>query len=84
MNKKRITWIELLRIAACIAVIGLHEGAQHFRDIPIDTFTWKVSNFFHGINRFAVAGFIMISGSLYLWNLSDPCVGARSSSQKRH
>ena len=66
MNKKRITWIELLRIAACIAVIGLHAGSQHFRDIPIDTFTWKVSNFFHGINRFAVAGFIMISGSLYL------------------
>lgn len=84
MNKKRITWIELLCIAACIAVIGLHAGSQHFRDIPIDTFTWKVSNFFHGINRFAVAGFIMISGSLYLWNLSDPCVGARSSSQKRH
>lgn len=52
MNKKRITWIELLRIAACIAVIGLHAGSQHFRDIPIDTFTWKVSNFFHGINRF--------------------------------
>ena len=42
----------------------------------LDTFTWKVSNFFHGINRFAVAGFIMISGSLYLWNLPDPCAGA--------
>lgn len=66
MNKKRIVWIELLRIAACIGVIGIHAGSQHFRDIPMDTLTWNVSNFFHGINRFAVACFIMISGSLYL------------------
>lgn len=66
MNKKRITWIELLRIAACIGVIGIHAGSQHFRDVPVDTSVWQVSNFYHGINRFAVACFIMISGSLYL------------------
>lgn len=66
MNKKRITWIELLRIAACIGVIGIHAGSQHFRDVPVNTSVWQVSNFYHGINRFAVACFIMISGSLYL------------------
>lgn len=65
-NKKRITWIELLRIAACIGVIGIHAGAQHFRDTPLDSGVWRVSNFYHGINRFAVASFIMISGALYL------------------
>lgn len=80
MEKKRIVWIELLRIAACIGVIGLHAGSQHFRDIPIDTFAWKTSNFFHGINRFAVDCFIMISGSLYLskkrtWNLKKLWIG---------
>ena len=48
MNKKRITWIELLRIAACIAVIGLHEGAQHF--------TWK--GYSMATNQFAVAGLL--------------------------
>lgn len=65
-NQKRIIWIELLRIMACIGVIGIHAGSQHFRDIAVDTATWAVSNFFHGINRFAVACFIMISGCLYL------------------
>ena len=56
MNKKRITWIELLRIAACIGVIGIHAGSQHFRDTALDS----------GIFRFAVAVFVMISGTLYL------------------
>ena len=74
MNKKRVIWIELLRIMACIGVIGIHAGSQHFRDMPLDSSVWAVSNFYHGINRFAVASFIMISGCLYLdskrtWNL---------------
>ena len=59
---------------ACIGVIGIHAGSQHFRDMPLDSSVWAVSNFYHGINRFAVASFIMISGCLYLdskrtWNL---------------
>ena len=74
MGKKRVVWIELLRIAACFGVVVLHAASQHFRDVPVDTFVWKVSNFYHGISRFAVACFIMISGALYLdkkrtWNL---------------
>lgn len=66
MNKKRITWIELLRIAACIGVIGIHAGSQHFRDTALDSGVWRASNFYHGIFRFAVAVFVMISGTLYL------------------
>ena len=74
MNKKRVIWIELLRVMACIGVIGIHAGSQHFRDMPLDSSVWAGSNFYHGINRFAVASFIMISGCLYLdskrtWNL---------------
>lgn len=74
MNKKRIIWIELLRIAACIGVIGIHVASQHFKDAQLNSSVWAVSNFYHGINRFAVACFIMISGLLYLderrtWNL---------------
>lgn len=65
-TSKRVIWIELLRIMACIGVIGIHAGSQHFRDVSVDTSVWAVSNFFHGINRFAVASFIMISGCLYL------------------
>lgn len=66
MKKKRIIWIELMRIAACLSVVLIHTASQHFRDIPIDTFTWKVSNFYHGFLRFTVPSFIMISGCLYL------------------
>ena len=74
MNKRRIIWIELLRIFACIGVIGIHAASQHFRDVPVNTSVWAVTNFYHGINRFAVACFVMISGCLYLdrkrtWNL---------------
>ena len=54
------------RVMACIGVIGIHAGSQHFRDMPLDSSVWAVSNFYHGINRFAVASFIMISGCLYL------------------
>lgn len=74
MNKRRIIWIELLRIFACIGVIGIHAASQHFRYVPVNTSVWAVTNFYHGINRFAVACFVMISGCLYLdrkrtWNL---------------
>lgn len=65
-EKKKIIWIEILRIIACFAVIVLHMGSQHFRDIPVDSFNWKVTNVYHGITRFAVDCFVMISGSLYL------------------
>lgn len=65
-KNKKLIWIELLRILACFGVIVLHMGSQHFRDIPVDSFSWMVSNFYHGITRFAVACFVMISGCLYL------------------
>lgn len=39
---------------------------QHFRDTALDSGVWRVSNFYHGIFRFAVAVFVMISGTLYL------------------
>ena len=68
MKENRIIWIESLRIISCLAVIILHMGAQHFRDIPIGSFSWNSSNVYHGITRFAVDCFVMISGSLYLHN----------------
>lgn len=66
MEKKKEIWIEILRIMACVSVVLVHVAAQHFRDIPVDTYTWKVSNIYHGAIRFAVPAFIMISGYLYL------------------
>ena len=74
MNKKRVIRIEQLSVIACLGFIGNKAGSQQYRDMPLDSSVWAVSNFYHGINRFAVASFIMISGCLYLdskrtWNL---------------
>jgi len=66
MNEKKILWIELLRIVCCLAVIMLHMGAQYFRDLPVGSYSWNISNIYHGITRFAVNCFVMISGCLYL------------------
>lgn len=79
MKEKRLIWIELLRIISCLAVILLHMGAQHFRDISIGSFSWNASNAYHGITRFAVNCFVMISGCLYLhenrkWSLQKVIV----------
>jgi len=65
-EKKRIIWIELLRIASCFGVILLHMGSQHFHSAPVDSYAWMMSNLYHGLSRFAVGCFIMISGALYL------------------
>lgn len=75
MNKKlnshnsiqnKIEWIELLRIFSCFGVVLLHTAATHFTDTSPDTFKWKIFNFYHGITRYSVPIFIMISGLLYL------------------
>lgn len=65
MKEKNIS-IELLRIIACFSVILLHLGAKYFRDIPIDSDCWKISNVYHGFTRFTVPCFIMISGYINL------------------
>ena len=78
MNKRRIIWIELLRIFACIGVIGIHAASQHFRDVPVNTSVWAVTNFYHGINRFAVACFVMISGCLYPVSYTHLVFGLKS------
>lgn len=65
-KKNKVFWIELLRVFSCFAVVLLHVGSKNFRTQPVDTFTWQVSNFYHGITRFGVICFVMISGYLYL------------------
>lgn len=65
-EKRKELWVELLRIIACLSVVLIHTASQHFRDISVNSYSWKVSNVFHGLIRFAVPAFIMISGYLYL------------------
>ncbi|SHI18515.1 Surface polysaccharide O-acyltransferase, integral membrane enzyme [Butyrivibrio fibrisolvens DSM 3071] len=58
--------INLLRIIACFAVIILHTSAEHLFDVKYGTFDSLILNLGHGITRFAVTCFFLISGSLYL------------------
>ncbi len=59
-------WIEILRIAACFAVVLLHVSSMQFHSVPVDTLEWQALNFWNSVTRFAVPVFFMISGLLYL------------------
>lgn len=62
----KIIWIELLRIFCCFGVVLLHIASSHFYDTDQSSIPWKICNFYHGISRYAVPIFVMISGLLYL------------------
>jgi surface polysaccharide O-acyltransferase-like enzyme len=65
-NKKVNHNINLLKIIACFAVIVLHTSAEYVFEVEYGTLNSMVLNFGHGITRFAVTCFFLISGSLYL------------------
>ncbi len=63
--KKRNVNVDLLKIFCCLAVIMLHVSAEHLYEVDYGSFTSFVLNIGHGITRFAVTVFFMISGMLY-------------------
>ncbi len=65
-NKTRIYAFDLLRIFAVLGVIMIHVAARQVvvKDLQSVEFLW--GNLFHGITRFAVPVFIMLSGALML------------------
>ena len=64
--KNRNVSLDLLRIAATVAVITIHVTGLHWMQQDVTSFSWYVYNFFRTIVRWAVPAFIMISGSLFL------------------
>lgn len=62
----KILWIEVLRIAACFAVVVFHVGSMQFSSIQAGTQKWQALNFWRSLASFAVPVFFMISGLLYL------------------
>lgn len=78
--ENREVWIELLRFVGCLGIILLHIAAQFFQYIDPATAAWHVVNIAHGITRYGVPIFLMISGALYF---SKPAPVSFSSLYKR-
>lgn len=64
-NKKRIVYLDVLRVIACLSVIMIHTSAGYVVK-DFGTFNFWVGNLFDGIARIGVPLFVMISGSLML------------------
>lgn len=58
--------MDILRIIACVMVVGIHIAMEGWYDISPRTYDWTVLNFYDTLCRPAVPLFIMISGSLFL------------------
>ncbi len=65
-TKTRVYSFDVLRIFAVLGVIMIHVAARQVvvKDLQSAEFLW--GNLFHGITRFAVPVFIMLSGALLL------------------
>lgn len=66
-NTQTISWIENLRVLACIMVIVLHvSGPWLYKLNGVNAFTWSSVALIHSFTRFCVPVFIMITGALLL------------------
>ena len=65
-TKKRIEYLDLLRILATFAVILLHVAASNWQAVPLDSYAWKIFNLADSFVRWSVPIFVMISGALFL------------------
>ncbi len=66
MRKRKIIYLDILRILASIAVIAIHVAAQNWKYFSVDTYEWGAFNFYNSLSRWAVPVFCMISGALFL------------------
>lgn len=65
-NSKRNISFDILRIIACIMVVGIHTAMEGWYNTSPRSYTWTVLNFYDTLFRPGVPLFIMISGSLFL------------------
>lgn len=70
MNKTRILYLDILRIMACLAVIGIHAASSRFYGAGPGSFDFKVSALWLSVVHWSVPVFVMISGAHFL----DPAI----------
>ena len=66
MEQKRTAYLDLLRIIACIMVVGVHVSALCLEELNVTSVNFKVMNGFDCFSILGVPLFVMISGSLLL------------------
>lgn len=66
MERKRIAYLDSLRVVAILAVIMIHVAAQNWYSQDVNSAAWKTFNFYDSISRWSVPAFVMISGALML------------------
>ena len=65
-EKKHIAYLEVLRLVACILVVGVHVSAFNLEQVPVESLNFKVMNGLDGLSILGVPLFVMISGALFL------------------
>ena len=64
--KTRDYSLDILRILACVMVVGIHTTMEGWYNISPRSYNWIVLNFYDTLVRPAVPLFFMISGALFL------------------
>lgn len=65
-GKKHIAYLEVLRLVACILVVGVHVSAFNLEQVPVESLNFKVMNGLDCLSILGVLLFVMISGALFL------------------
>lgn len=63
---KRIIYADILRIVATLFVIVVHITSGKVDTIPVTDQSWGFFNIFHGLSRWCVPVFFMLSGMVFL------------------
>ena len=64
--RERVAYLDALRIAATLAVMGIHLAATGYTEAVPKSYEWTVCLIYNTLTRFAVPVFVMISGAMYL------------------
>ena len=65
-EKNHIAYLEVLRLVACILVVGVHVSAFNLEQVPVESLNFKVMNGLDCLSILGVPLFVMISGALFL------------------
>lgn len=63
---RRIAYLDLTRIIACVLVVMVHISAQQIEEFPVDSAQFVITNSYNSLAFTGVALFVMISGALAL------------------
>lgn len=66
LQRQRLVYADLLRVAALLAVIVLHVCGNNWQGEEITSLNWKILNVFDSLVRWCVPVFVMLSGMFFL------------------